>query len=443
MYKQRPPASRKFTVLPDFDAITRWVGAVIDARLADETLPFRAICEKYPVPRLSPDSALGSFIDQNDVTPEAVFALLFMFEYTRQPPSISRLIGETNPAGLRPIEGFYAPSGYTIAYLIDGRSSDQSSSFDLFRASHPFNRRSILQLASPPPGLGEYAGVVQFVPGIFDMYITNRFQAPRFGDHFPAKLLTTDQSFEDMIHPPYLLEKMKVVTNALEFEHRMRYEMQMDSQLPKGFRVLMSGPPGTGKSMAASIIGSCMNRDVYTVMLSQVLSKYIGESERNLENMFNMAEGKGWVLFFDEADALFGNRAEDGKGDDAGSRNRDQLFSYLLPRVENFNGIIFAATNLESNMDVAFKRRFQERLIFTLPDEALRRQLWEKYLPKNYERDERLTPEWFAQFRLPPSSIANVCNRQTLYSLYYRQNQLRYDEMLLDIKTEMHMLGIN
>ena|GEM_PF-5787157 len=436
------PPTKRFKTSPDFASVSAWIAQLIGARQADTEHAFEELLAHFPAPALPEDSALGGFIKENELSPEAVFTLLFLFAYTQNPRIISPLIHDNNPCALRPIEGLFAPTGYTILYLLQGvNPGDPRKVFNLFRPAHPFNRRSILQLMSPPPGLGEYAGVLQFVPGIFDMFITNTFQAPRFGDNFPAKLLHTDQVYEDMIHEDYLLRKMKIVVNQYLFEQKMRDELGMDKQMPRGYRVLMSGPPGTGKSMAAAVMGRYMYRDVYQVMLSQVLNKYIGESEKNLERLFDMAEGKGWVLFFDEADALFGNRSEEGK-DDAGSRNRNELISYLLQRLERYDGMVLAATNLENNMDVAFKRRFQEHLRFSLPGEHLRARIWEKYLPKNYKLDERIRLQDLAKHILPPSSIANVCNRTTLYSLFYDHKMLKYDDLSFEIKVEMQTLGI-
>lgn len=426
-----------YRTLPDFQAITLWMNRYVDERLNDDTLDLLQYIENDPLPEITADSRLGDFIEKNKLNEQAQFVLLFLFESYHNQALVNKLMGEDNPAHLHQSNMSVVPTGYTLGWLMN---TGMLPVAELFRIGHPFYKRSILQLASPPQNLKEHHGVVEFVPGIYDMFATNVFQSPRFGENFPARLITTNLDMEDLIAPDYLKYKMNIIINQPMYERRMREDFEMNKQMPKGFRVLMIGPPGTGKTMAAAVMGSVMNREVYQVMLSQVLNKYIGESEKNLDRLFNMAEGKGWILFFDEADSLFGNR---GEGDDAGSKNRNELISYLLQRIENFDGIVFAATNLEDNMDVAFKRRFQEHLRFALPTEAEGLLLWQKYLPAQLPLASEQILTRLAPMLLPPSSIANVCNRLTLYALYNQEKEISWADLEYEVKREQRMLGIN
>src|SRR5204862_7509529 len=117
---------------------------------------------------------------------------------------------------------------------------------------------------------------------------------------------------------------------------------------------LFPGPPGTGKTMSAALLGKASQREVYRVDLSLVVSKYIGETEKNLARVFDSAQQRDWILFFDEADALFGKR---GESKDAHDRYANQEVSFLLQRVETFDGIAILASNLRDNIDQAFARR--------------------------------------------------------------------------------------
>src|SRR6201991_4144918 len=152
----------------------------------------------------------------------------------------------------------------------------------------------------------------------------------------------------------------------------------MGDRLKKGYRALFYGPPGTGKTLTAALLGNEMNKDVYRVDLSMVVSKYIGETEKNLELLFARAEDKGWILFFDEADALFGKRTSVR---DAHDKYANQEVSYLLQRIEDFNGLIILATNMKNNIDEAFVRRFNAILRFPFPEAAERKLIWEKSFP--------------------------------------------------------------
>jgi SpoVK/Ycf46/Vps4 family AAA+-type ATPase len=143
----------------------------------------------------------------------------------------------------------------------------------------------------------------------------------------------------------------------------------------------LSGPPGTGKTLTAAIIGNELNTQVYQIDSSLVVSKYIGETEKNLERVFKRLEGKNCILFFDEADAMFGKRTEilDSK-----DRYANQGVSYLLQRIEKFDGLVILATNHENNFDEAFKRRILSRIHIGRPDVPERIKLWNRALPKGY-----------------------------------------------------------
>jgi len=140
---------------------------------------------------------------------------------------------------------------------------------------------------------------------------------------------------------------------------------------------LFTGEPGTGKTMAAEVVAADLGLDLYVIDLSSVVDKYIGETEKNLERIFAGAEGVNGVLFFDEADALFGKRSEVS---DAHDRYANLEVAYLLQRMERFDGLAILATNLRANLDEAFARRLSLLVEFTRPDAAHRRTLWQRYL---------------------------------------------------------------
>jgi SpoVK/Ycf46/Vps4 family AAA+-type ATPase len=154
-------------------------------------------------------------------------------------------------------------------------------------------------------------------------------------------------------------------------------EWGLSRNIKPGYRSLFYGPPGTGKTMVAGLIGIRTESEVYRVDLSQVVSKYIGETEKNLSRIFDRAEHQKWILFFDEADSLFGQRTQTKSSND---RYSNQEVSYLLQRIEDYDGVIILATNLKENIDEAFTRRFQSVIQFPVPGEQERFKLWKKIL---------------------------------------------------------------
>jgi SpoVK/Ycf46/Vps4 family AAA+-type ATPase len=174
----------------------------------------------------------------------------------------------------------------------------------------------------------------------------------------------------------------------------------------RGLTALFTGPPGTGKTMAAQVLARALGLDLYRVDLSRVMSKWIGEMEKNLCRLFDEAQASGAVLFFDEADALFGKRSQ---VNDAHDRYANVEIGYLLQRMEEHEGVTVLATNRMADMDEAFLRRFHFLLNFPMPDEAMRRRIWEGMFPLAAEREPDLDLARLARaFELSGGEIKNV-----------------------------------
>jgi SpoVK/Ycf46/Vps4 family AAA+-type ATPase len=194
-------------------------------------------------------------------------------------------------------------------------------------------------------------------------------------------------------------------------------EWKMQKRLRKGYRVLFYGPPGTGKTLTANVLGNETQKDVYKIDLSMVVSKYIGETEKNLELLFARAEDKDWILFFDEADALFGKRTGVR---DAHDKYANQEVSYLLQRIEEFNGLVILSTNMKNNIDDAFIRRFNDIVKFTIPNEGERKEIWEKSFPEQADFDG--IPEQVKKYELTGGNIINVIHFAGIQAVEKRQN---------------------
>jgi hypothetical protein len=174
----------------------------------------------------------------------------------------------------------------------------------------------------------------------------------------------------------------------------------------RGVTALFTGPPGTGKTMAAEIISSELKLDLYKIDLSTVVSKYIGETEKNLERIFNEAETSNAILFFDEADALFGKRSEVR---DSHDRYANVEISYLLQRMEAYNGVTILATNLRANLDEAFTRRLQFLVDFPFPEKPDRLKIWQTLFPKEIPKKSNLDFDFLAEkLKIAGGNIRNI-----------------------------------
>jgi SpoVK/Ycf46/Vps4 family AAA+-type ATPase len=170
--------------------------------------------------------------------------------------------------------------------------------------------------------------------------------------------------------------------------------------------ILFSGPPGTGKTMGAEVIAGDLKLDLYKIDLSTLVSKYIGETEKNLERIFSEAESSNAILFFDEADSLFGKRSEVR---DSHDRYANLEISYLLQRMEAYDGVTILATNLRANLDEAFTRRLHFAVNFPFPDEAYRRIIWQTLFPKTVPCDPHVDLDLMAyRFKLAGGNIRNI-----------------------------------
>jgi hypothetical protein len=174
----------------------------------------------------------------------------------------------------------------------------------------------------------------------------------------------------------------------------------------RGVTILFAGPPGTGKTMAAEVIAGELELDLYKIDLSTIVSKYIGETEKNLEKIFNEAASSNAILFFDEADAIFGKRSE---VKDAHDRYANIEVSYLLQRMEAYDGVTILATNLRANLDDAFTRRLQFAVDFPFPERKDRLRIWQTLFPPDVPRDARIDFEMLAErFKLAGGNIRNI-----------------------------------
>ncbi len=223
-----------------------------------------------------------------------------------------------------------------------------------------------------------------------------------------ARKITPTYGWGDIVLPADRVEQLREVCNSVKYRKQVYGEWGFDRKLAmgKGLSVLFAGPSGTGKTMAADIIAGELGLDLYKIDLSTVVSKYIGETEKNLSRIFTEAETSNAILFFDEADALFGKRSEVR---DSHDRYANIETGYLLQRMEEYEGVVILATNLRKNMDDAFVRRLHFTVDFPFPDEADRRRIWEGIWPDETPCGRDLELDFIARrFQVSGGNIRNI-----------------------------------
>lgn len=245
---------------------------------------------------------------------------------------------------------------------------------------------------------------------------------------------------EKLILPEKQLLQFKEQIQAMRALTQVHYEWGTARPMNEsGIAVLFAGPPGTGKTMAAEIMAIELDLPMYRIDLSQVVNKYIGETEKNLKRIFDAADISDMILFFDEADALFGRRTEVS---DSHDRYANLEISYLLERMERFKGLAILATNRKKDLDEAFLRRLRYIIDFPLPEESQRRQIWEQVVPAGADKSELDFDYLARQFPMTGGSIRSIVFNACLQSADGKEKRkeperkLRMKEVMIAVKRE-------
>jgi len=271
------------------------------------------------------------------------------------------------------------PTGETVLYILAGNDIEKRIEVSrLFDEDHLFARKNVLFLEDPGDGEPKMSGRLIMDEEYVDLFTSGKISKPCLSSDFPAERITTELEWSDLVLNDKTMAGIKEIETWLKYNDEPLNGWKMSGKIKPGFRVLFHGPPGTGKTLTAYLLGKYTGRDVFRIDLSMVVSKYIGETEKNLSKLFDKAANKDWILFFDEADSIFGKRTNVR---DAHDKYANQEVSYLLQRIESHAVLVILALNMKSNIDSSFTRRFNSIIEFDNPDTSERLQLWKNYLP--------------------------------------------------------------
>jgi hypothetical protein len=338
-----------------------------------------------------------------------------------------------------PNEGF-RPTLETASFILAGADLDRRLRLqELFAPGRFFRERKVFQLDDTQAGRTLFSLPLALTPEHLVQLTTGGKHRPNFSGAFPAQRVTTRLDWDDLILPVHIMEEVEEIKAWIEHRQRLLLDWGLERLVKPGYRSLFYGPPGTGKTLAASLLGKTTGLDVYRIDLSLVVSKYIGETEKNLAVVFDQAERNDWILFFDEADALFGKRTQTSNAHD---RYANQEVAYLLQRVEEFSGVVILASNLKSNIDEAFSRRFQSMIYFPLPAPEQRLRLWRGA----FTRQARLEPDVdlhrvAEEFEISGGAIVNVLRSSSLTAIRGGRDTIRMEDIRDGIRREMRKDG--
>ncbi len=305
----------------------------------------------------------------------------------------------------------FLPTGETAQFVVSGGDPNDHEAREIVARTldkqHWFHTENILRCEGQGEGEPLLSGALIASEELLARVFGTEYR-PEYSASFPAQRVTTSLDWDDLVLPCEVREELDDIAVWLAHQREIRSRWALAGIVREGYRCLFYGPSGTGKTLTATLLGQRTGMEVYRVDLSAVVSKYIGETEKNLARVFDKAAHHDWILLFDEADALFGQRTETTSSND---RHANQQVAYLLQRIEQFPGAVVLTTNLKDNIDEAFFRRFSAALYFPLPDERERRRLWQQMLPAEWlvgaDEPEKLL-NTAAGYSLSGGSIVNV-----------------------------------
>jgi hypothetical protein len=328
----------------------------------------------------------------------------------------------------------FLPTGDTAVFLLaENDLLARTSAAALLDVSHVFYQYNILKLEETKVGEPRLSGLLSISEETLSLLTLGMDYEPPFSAKFPARRLHSPMDWNDLVLDANTYDEIETIKVWLNQKDNSEWHDIKYSGWMKGYRVLFYGPPGTGKSLTANLLGKSCDKNVYRIDLSQIVSKYIGETEKNLSSLFQLSENKDWILFFDEADALFGKRTELTEAKD---KYANQETSYLLQRIEDFQGLIILATNFKPNIDSAFLRRFQSIVYFKLPGVNQREKLWDKALSRLPGENQVDILKIANDYEIAGGFINNVVQFAWLNARKNHRKMITNQDVLLGIKRE-------
>jgi ATPase family associated with various cellular activities (AAA) len=380
------------------------------------------------------DDTYSVFVRDHQLTKYERLAITLALSPHLDPNFLQLLNLQGNPALLRQssISGALLPTAETFLFLAsEGVQTEKLQFHNILDTTHLFYRKSVLDVETPEPNFPPHCGVLTLGNNYRELFLYNRFTKPRFNSDFPAHLLETNLTWKDFIINSATEENLREIIGYVKEQDYLRQQPGFGKHMKAGCRALFWGASGTGKTLAVSLIGAELGRDVYRVDLSMVVSKYIGETSKNLNALFNTAEDKDWILFFDEGDAVFGKRTDaSAPGQENASRYANQDAAFLLQRIENYNGLVIVATNFKSNLDSAFIRRFEAITAFSLPDNETATRIWKENVSPEIPLSPAIQIDLILkQHRFSAASIIKIIRRATLLTKIKGQDTISKETM--------------
>ncbi|WP_025665827.1 ATP-binding protein [Aquimarina megaterium] len=328
------------------------------------------------------------------------------------------------------------PTGETALFLLAGMNISKRLHFQkIFGSDALFAKYGLLQVDSVSNKEPNMSGRLTPDADWLELILLGQEAAPVHSIEFPARKISTSMLWEDLVLHPQTKDQINDIQVWMNHHDKIFKDPTFGRKIKPGYRVLFYGKPGTGKTLTASLLGNKFDIPVYRIDLSLVISKYIGETEKHIELVFSRAERKRWILFFDEADALFHKRVGVNTSND---RAANQEVSYLLQRIEDFEGLLILASNFKNNIDDAFLRRFHNIIHFPMPGTSERYKLWVQSIPGDMKCNSDIDWKEIAdKYEITGAEIINVMYYASLKAYSRKENIILKNDVYEGIKKEL------
>jgi len=333
----------------------------------------------------------------------------------------------------------FIPTMQTALFLLSGKNREKYiDSIELFENSNRLLKNDILDIEGFSNSNIRIHSRLTLTKNSINLILYGKNLPFEHHSNFPASLLRSNYDWEDLVLAEDTKEHLDEIGLWLKHSDTLLNEWSMSKSIKEGYKALFYGSSGTGKTLTATLLGKKYKKPIYRIDLSQIVSKYIGETEKNLEKIFSSAEQKDWILFFDEADSLFGKRTSISSSND---KYANQETAYLLQRIEDSTNLIILATNLKDNFDNAFLRRFQSIIYFPVPNEEERLSLWQKGFSKEADLKKVDLVEIADRYELSGANITNVIRFSSLKAISQNSKEIKESDIIEGIRKEKYKEG--
>lgn len=424
-----------------------WLSSVIDYRIksyfgqeTDHTSLY-----DFPAPDLIENSCYAKIVNQFEMNFEERLILILALTPHLKPQLLDifllknanydKAYTEFGGAKGKNFSGFI-PTGETIAFIISGDDlSGRLNTLSYFDDNHFFKKNGILSLIDCQNNEPILSGILNLSSEYLQLFCNGNLENSKFSPQFFANRIEPKLEWSDLVLDSQAYKQIEDITDWVKYNKALNSEWNFSKKMKKGYKALFYGMPGTGKTAATTLIGKSLGMDVYRINLSLLVSKYIGETEKNLNNILDSAINRNWILYFDEADTIFGKKTTTNNLNDFAYH---QMVAFLMQRLEDFPGVIIFASYLTSNIDQTVLKNFQSTVYFTMPDIEMRLKLWMQFLDHGLAFEKAIKVEEIAKkYELTGGAITNVFRHCAIKSFKRNEKIILLNDLIEGIEREL------